>query len=76
MRCLGPLCGLVVGPLAVTAGTAALLGTLAGLALGACAAAETGRRREPDGAERPAATVGEPEAAPRRRLRRAPRATL
>ena len=69
MRCLGPLCGLVVGPLAVTAGTAALLGTLAGLALGACAAAEAGRPREPERAERPGATVGEPKSAPRRRRR-------
>jgi hypothetical protein len=75
MRCLGPLCCLVVGPLAATAGTAALLGTLAGLALGACAAAETGRPREPERAERPGATVGGSESAPRRR-RRAPRATL
>ena len=75
MRCLGPLCGLVVGPLAVTAGTAALLGTLAGLALGACAAAETGRSREGERGERPAATAGEPKSAPRRR-RRAPRVTL
>jgi hypothetical protein len=75
MRCLGPLCCLVVGPLAATAGTAALFGTLAGLALGACAAAETGRPREPERAQRPDATVGEPESAPRRR-RRAPRATL
>jgi hypothetical protein len=75
MRCLGPLCCLIVGPLAATVGTAALLGSLAGLALGACAVAETGRRREPERAERPAATVRERESAPRRR-RRAPRATL
>jgi hypothetical protein len=39
MLCLRPLCGIVFGPVAMTAGGAAFLGTLAALALAACAAA-------------------------------------
>ena len=66
MLCLRPLCGIVFGPLAITAGGAAFLGTLAALALAACAAAGPGRPREVEGAERPA---GEAESAGRRRRR-------
>jgi|SRR5688572_15131993 len=54
MLCLRPLCGIVFGPVAMTAGGAAFLGTLAALALAACAAAGPGRPREEEGAERPA----------------------
>jgi hypothetical protein len=63
---LRPLCGVVCGPLAITAGGAAFLGTLAALALAACAAADPGRPRDEDGAERPA---GEAEPAVRGRRR-------
>ena len=52
MLCLRPLCGIVFGPVAMTAGGAAFLGTLAALALAACAAAGPGRPREEEGAER------------------------
>jgi hypothetical protein len=69
MRCLIPLCGVIVSPLVLTAAGATLLGTLAGLAVGACAWAEpggpTGRERER--AEGRASEAGEPE--PRRRRR-------
>ena len=66
MLCLRPLCGIVFGPLAMTAGGAAFLGTLAARALAACAAAGPGRPREEEGAERPA---GEAEPAGRGRRR-------
>ena len=69
MRCLGPLCGLIVGPLALTAGGAAFLGTLAGLALAACAAAESGRLRSREGAEERAGEAAAPEPTARRRGR-------
>jgi hypothetical protein len=48
MLCLRSLCGIVFGPVAMIAGGAAFLGTLAALALAACAAAGPagrGRRR-------------------------------
>ena len=66
MLLLRPLCGVVFGPLAMTAGGAAFLGTLAALALAACAAAEPGRPRDEEAAERPA---GEAETAARGRRR-------
>jgi hypothetical protein len=66
MLCLRPLCGIFFGPVAMTAGGAAFLGTLAALALAACAAAEPGRSREEEGAERPA---GRAESAGRRQRR-------
>ena len=65
MLCLRPLCGIVFGPVAMTAGGAAFLGTLAALAQAACAAAEPRRSRE-EGAERAA---GETEPAGRGRGR-------
>lgn len=67
MRCLGTLCGLVIGPLALTAGAGLFLGSLACLA-GACAWAGDGRRnsRETEGG---AAGKPEPAARPRRRGR-------
>jgi hypothetical protein len=40
MLYLRPLCGIVFGPIAMTAGGAAFLGALSALALTACAAAE------------------------------------
>ena len=46
MRCLGPLCGFVIGPLALTAGAGLFLGSLACLA-GACAWASNGRPGTP-----------------------------
>ncbi len=66
MLCLRPLCGIVFGPVAMTAGGAAFLGTLAALALAACAAAAPGRPREEEGTERP---TGEAEPAGRGRRR-------
>jgi hypothetical protein len=68
MRCLGPLCGLVLGPLALTAGTGLFLGSLACLA-GACAWAANSRPAtlEAEGAEGVAAA---PEPARRRQRRR------
>lgn len=51
MFCLRPLCGVIFGPMMMTAGGAAFLGTLAALALAACAAAETARPRDPLRAE-------------------------
>jgi hypothetical protein len=68
MFCPRPLCGVVFGPLALSAGGAAFLGTLAALALAACAAAEPGRPRGEDGAERPAGEA-EPTGRGRRRAR-------
>jgi hypothetical protein len=66
MLCFRPLCGIVFGPVAMTAGGAALLGTLAALALAACAAAAPGRPRKEEGTERP---TGEAEPAGRGRRR-------
>jgi hypothetical protein len=68
MFLLRPLCGIVFGPVAMTAGGAAFLGTLAALALAACAAAEPARPRDDGGAERPAGEA-EPSARGRRRGR-------
>jgi hypothetical protein len=68
MFCLRSLCGIVFGPVAMTAGGAAFLGTLAALALAACAAAEPRRPREEEGAERPAGKA-EPGGRGRRRGR-------
>jgi hypothetical protein len=69
MRCLGSLCGLVIGPLALTTGAGLFLGSLACLA-GACAWAGNGRpgiRETEDGAG--AAGAPEPARRPRRRGR-------
>lgn len=65
MRCLGPLCGLVLGPLALTAGAGLILGSLACLA-GACAWAGNGRpgTRDTGGGD---GAAGAPKPAPRRR---------
>lgn len=68
MLCLRPLCGIIVGPLAMTAASAAVLGTLTGWALGACARAEP-PGREPERAEGRAGNAGAPEPGPRRRRR-------
>lgn len=67
MRCLGPLCGIVIGPLALTAGACLILESLACLA-GACAWAGSGRpgTRETEGG---AAGAPEPALRPRRRGR-------
>ncbi len=69
MFCLRPLCSAIVGPVALTAGGAAFLGTLAGLTLAACAAAEAARPRQPERAEGRAGEAGAPEPATRRRRR-------
>jgi hypothetical protein len=68
MFCLRPLCGVVFGPVAMSAGGAAFLGKLAALALAACAAAAPGRPRDEERAERPAGEA-EPAARGRRRGR-------
>jgi len=76
MRCLGPLCGLVIGPLALTAGAGLFAGTLACLALCArdgAAASKNGRAAPGDqGAPgRENGPAGAPDAAARARRRRA-----
>lgn len=69
MRCLGPLCGLMIGPLVLTAGAGLILGSLACLA-GACAWAGNGWPgiRETEGGDG-AAGAPEPAGRPRRRGR-------